>query len=200
MIKLYGVKFSRAARCLWMLEELGVPFELVPTHFAGEAQSDAFKKLNPNGRVPVLDDGGLLVFESMAINLHLAGKDPSGSLAPRDAAERAHILQWSFWGVTELESGLIDALVHRVMLPAPQRKPEIAAAGEAQLARPLAVLDAELGERSWLVGDRFTVADLNVASILTIAGPAQVSLTAWPNVQRWLAACTDRPAAKRALG
>jgi len=196
VIKLYGTPLSRAGRCLWMLEEVGVPFENVPTHFAGEAQSEAFRRINPNGRVPALDDEGTIVWESMAINLHLAdryGKD----LAPRDAAERAHMTQWSFWGMTEIEPGLIDAFVHRAMLPADQRKPEVAAAGEAKLARPLGVLDRELGRRSWLVDDRFTVADLNVASILLVAPLAQVDLSAYPNVQRWHAACTSRPAVER---
>ena len=195
MIKLYGSKASRAGRCVWMLEELGIPHENVPA----DVKSDAFKKLNPNGRVPLLDDDGLVVFESMAINLHLADKDRSGGLAPRDAAERAHALQWSFWGMTEIEPGLIDAFVHRAMLPPAQRNAGVAAAGEAKLARPLAVLDAELAKRTWLVGDRFTVADLNVASVLLVASPAQVSLAPWPSVQRWLTACTTRPAAQRAL-
>jgi glutathione S-transferase len=147
----------------------------------------------------VLDDDGLVVFESMAINLHLADKD-RGGLAPRDAAERAHAVQWSFWVMTEIEPGLIDAFLNRAMLPSDQRDPKVAAAGEAKLARPLAVLDAELAKRSWLVGDRFTVADLNVASVLFIAPIAQVDLAKYPNLQRWLAACTSRPAAKRAIG
>jgi glutathione S-transferase len=196
VIKLYGTPLSRAGRCLWMLEEVGVPFENVPTHFAGEAQSEAFRRINPNGRVPALDDEGTIVWESMAINLHLAdryGKD----LAPRDAAERAHMSQWSFWGMTEIEPGLIEAFLHRAMLPAEQRKPEVAAAGEAKLARPLGVLDRELGRRTWLVGDRFTVADLNVASILLLAPIAQIDLSPYPNVQRWHAACTSRPAFAR---
>jgi len=195
VIKLYGSRATRAGRCVWMLEELGVRYENVPA----DVKSAAFRELNPNGRVPLLDDDGLLVFESMAINLHLADKDQSGGLRPRDVAERAHALQWSFWGMTELEPGLIDAFVHRAMLPPAQRNPEVAAAGEAKLARPLAVLDAKLARRDWLVGDRFTVADLNVASVLLVAAPAQVSLAAWPNVQRWLTACTGRPAARRAL-
>jgi glutathione S-transferase len=83
------------------------------------------------------------------------------------------------------------------MLPADQRKPDVAAAGEAKLARPLKVLDEELGRRTWLVGDRFTVADLNVASILLIAPIAQIDLSPYPNVQRWHAACSARPAVAR---
>jgi glutathione S-transferase len=195
VITLYGHPMSRAGRCLWMLRELGVPFQHVPTHFAGEAQTAEFKQKNPNGRVPVLDDDGLVLWESMAINLYLAdryGKE----LAPRDAAERAHAVKWSFWVMTEIEPGLIDAFVHRVMMPPDKRDPAAAAAGAAKLARPLAVLDAELGRRRWLVGDRFTVADLNVASVLVIAPMAQVDLSPYPNVQRWLAACNERPAAR----
>lgn len=199
MIKLYGTAMSRASRCLWMLEECGVPFENVPTSFAGDAQTAAFKQINPNGRVPALDDEGLIVWESMAINLHLADRHAK-ALAPRDAAERAHVLQWTLWGVTEIEPGLIDAFVHRAMLPPAQRKAEVADAGAAKLARPLAVLEQILAGRSWLVGDRFTVADLNVASILFIAPMAHVDLAPYPNVQRWLAACLDRPAARKALG
>ena len=197
MITLYGTPVSRAGRCLWMLEETGVPFENVPTSFTGGSRTPEFLRLNPNGRIPVLDDEGTIVWESMAINLHLAdryGRD----LAPRDAAERAHMVQWSFWAMTEIEPGLIDAFLHRAMLPAAQRKPEVAAAGEAKLARPLAVLDAELAGRSWLVGDRFTVADLNVASVLLIAPVAQIDLAKYPHVQRWFSACTARPAGQRA--
>ncbi|RIK97377.1 MAG: glutathione S-transferase family protein [Proteobacteria bacterium] len=195
MIKLYGTPLSRAARCLWMLREVGVPFENVPTHFAGEAQSAEFRKINPNGRVPALDDDGLVLFESLAINLHLAekyGKD----LGPRDQTERAQQVQWSIWAVTELEPGVIDAFLHRVMLPEAQRNAKLADAGEAKLARPLAVLDAELGRRDWLVGGRFTVADLNVASVLMVAPIARIDLTSFPRLQRWLGACTTRPAAR----
>ena len=72
MIKLYGIPASRASRCLWMLEELGVQYENVPVNFIGEAQKPDYLKLNPNGKVPTLDDDGLILFESLAINLHLA--------------------------------------------------------------------------------------------------------------------------------
>jgi glutathione S-transferase len=199
VIKLYGTVMSRASRCLWMLQEAGVPFENVPTSPPGDTQTAEFKKINPNGHVPVLDDEGLIVWESMAINLHLADRYAK-ALAPRDAAERAHVIQWTLWGVTEIEPGLIDAFVHRTMLPPAQRNAGVADAGEAKLPRPLAVLDQRLAGRSWLVGDRFTVADLNVASILFIAPMAHVDLAPWPNVQRWLAACLERPAAKKGLG
>jgi glutathione S-transferase len=180
-----------------MLEELGVPYENVPVSFAGDAQKPEYLAKNPNGRIPTLeDDDGLVVWESMAINLHLAEKYDRG-FRPRSTAERAHVVQWSFWGMTEIEPGLIDAFLHRVMLPEAQRSKAAADAGEQKIQRPLGVLDRTLSGRSWLVGDRFTVADLNVASVLGVALLAQVDLAKYPNVQRWLSACMQRPAAQK---
>jgi glutathione S-transferase len=183
-----------------MLEELAVPYENVPTSFLGDTQKPEFLAKNPNGRIPVLEDeDGLIVWESMAINLHLA-EVYDGGFRPRSTAERAHIVQWSFWVMTEIEPGLIDAFVHRTLLPEADRAPAIADAGEARLERPLKVLEQHLGSRSWLLGDHFTVADLNVASVLGVAPIAQVDLGAYPNVQRWLGACMERPAAKKTFG
>jgi glutathione S-transferase len=199
MIKLYGIPMSRASRCLWMLEELAVPYENVPTSFVGDVQKPDYLKLNPNGRVPTLDDDGTIVWESMAINLHLGEKYDKG-YRPRSTEERAHIVQWSFWGMTEIEPALIDAFVNRVMAPEAQRNPAVADAGEQKLQRPLAVLDRQLSNRPFLLGDRFTLADLNVASVLAIAPMARIDLAKYPHVKRWLAACTDRPAAKKAMG
>jgi len=199
MIKLYGIPMSRASRCLWMLEELGVPYEQVPTSFVGDAQKPDYLKLNPNGRIPTLEDDGLLVWESMAINLHLGEKYDKG-FRPGSPEERAHVVQWSFWGMTEIEPGLIDAFVNRVMAPEAQRNKAVADAGEQKLQRPLAVLDHELAHHRFLLGDRFTLADLNVASVLAIAPLARIDLAKYPNVQRWLAACTERPACRKAMG
>lgn len=200
MIKLYGVPASRASRSLWMLEELGVPYENVPVSFVGDAQKPEYVAKNPNARVPTLEDeDGLLVWESMAINLHLAEKYDRG-LRPKSVAERAHVVQWSFWGMTEIEPGLVDAFLHRAMLPEAQRVAAVADAGEQKLQRPLAVLDKHLAKTGWLVGDRFTVADLNVASVLGIAVLSRVDLAKFPNVQRWLGACMQRPAAQKVFG
>lgn len=102
--------------------------------------------------------------------------------------------------MTEIEPGLIDAFLHRAMLPEAQRDPKLADAGEQKLQRPLRVLDGELGRRRFLLGDRFTVADLNVASVLGIAPIARVDLSRQPKVQRWLGECTSRPAARKAFG
>src|SRR5512134_1031763 len=145
-IQLYGIPMSRASRCLWMLEELGVPYENVPVHFLGEAQKPEFLKINPNGRIPALDDDGLVLFESLAINLHLArkyGKD----LWPASPDDQSRAIQWSIWAMTEVEPPVMRLLMHRAFLPAEQRVAAEAQAGEAALRKPVGVLEGALRGR-----------------------------------------------------
>ena len=97
MLTLYGAMASRAHRTVWMLKELALPFVHVSTHFMdGSTHRPEFLAVNPNGRVPVIDDDGFIVFESMAINLYQAKKH-GGPLAPATLREDAHATQWSFW-------------------------------------------------------------------------------------------------------
>jgi glutathione S-transferase len=199
VIKLYGIPASRASRCLWMLEELGVAYENVPVNFVGDVRKPEFLKLNPNGRIPVLDDDGCVLFESLAINLHLARKYDAG-LWPNSQDDQSRAIQWSVWAMTELEPPLMSVLLNRVLLPAEQRDEAKAAAGAQALPKPIAVLDGALAGRETLLGGAFSVADLNVASVLALGaklGAADLSSAA--NAAAWLARCTARPAAKRAF-
>ena len=109
MTKLHGTSRSRSARSLWALEELGVTYEHLPMPVT-EAKSAAHLKLNPNGHVPVLEDDGAVVRESMAINLYLAEKYGKNSLWPSDLAARADVYKWSFFAMTELEPHLVTLL------------------------------------------------------------------------------------------
>lgn len=199
MLKIYGIPRSRTMRCLWMLEELGIQYENVPVHYVGDAQKPEYLRLNPNGRIPTLDDDGVVVWESMAINLYLAkmyGRD----LGPRGDAEEAHALQWSFWAMTEVEPLVMMAFGHRAFLPEEQRVVAKADEAEASLARPFKVLDGHLAERSYLIADRFTVADLNVASVMSWAQHlARCDLGPYANVTRWLGQCLARSAFQRSV-
>jgi glutathione S-transferase len=200
MIKLYGVPMSRAGRALWMLEELGLPYENVQTHFAnGDTQKPDYLKLNPNGHIPTLDDDGTIVWESMAINLYLAMKYGKG-LWPASVADQGHAIQWSFWVMTEVEPPLLQAMMHRAFYPPDQRKPALGDEGEEKLQKPLKVLDAHLASRKHVVGQSYSVADVNLASVLAWAPFAKVDLGKYAHVSRWLGECTSRPAAKKASG
>ena len=196
-LKIYGIGASRAFRNLWMAEELGLDYELVPTSWTdGGCHTPAFLKLNPNGHVPVIDDDGVIVWESLAINLHLARKH-GGSLAPKTLAEEAHVLQWSFWAATEVERSIGIWGYNRFVLAPEQRDEKLAVEAEQQLKKPLAVLDGVLAATPHLVGDRFTVADLNVAAVLYRA--LKMDLSATPRLAAWLAEQFERPAALKAI-
>jgi glutathione S-transferase len=201
-IKLYGIPMSRASRCLWMLEELGVPYENVPVHFVGEAQKPDFLKINPNGRIPALDDDGLVLFESLAINLHLARKYDAGKgLWPKSPDDQSRATQWSIWAMTEVEPPVMTVLRNRAFLPEPQRNEAEAKAGEAALAKPVAVLEGALAGRPYLLGDAFTVADLDVHSVIGLAPTfGKVKFDGTPHVAGWLKRCGERPALARAMG
>lgn len=195
MITLYGAMTSRAHRTVWMLKELGLPFEHVPTPFMdGSTRKPEFLALNPNGRVPVLDDGGFLIHESMAINLYLARKH-GGPLAPAGLHEEALSTQWGFWVVTEIEKPLLLAAAHRKLFAEGARDEELAQMAIAKLDRPFKVLDAHLATRAHLLGERFTVADLNVATVMDLAPQCGISLHDWPCVDEWHQRCLARPAA-----
>lgn len=195
MITLYGVTASRAHRVLWMLKEVGVPFEHVPTAFLdGSTRRPEFLALNPNGRVPVLVDDGFVIYESLAINLYLAAQYP-GPLTPASARDTALATQWSLWVATEVEKALLFASANRRLFPEGQRDEEQAAMALAKLDRPWRVLDAHLADRPWLLGERFTVADLNVATVMDLAPQCGIALDAWPRLQAWHRGALARPAA-----
>lgn len=193
MLKLYGNIRSRATRCLWLLEEIGAPYELIEkTTRAEDLQSDDYLRLNPNARIPTLVDGSTVLWESMAINLYLAQKHP-GPL-PVNAEILGIAAQWSFWAMLETEALLLDLLMHRVLLAEHGRDPSLASRDELLLQKPLAILDGALTGRDHLAGQSFSVADLNVAAILSWGKIARLDFGPHKNVTRWLDACLARPA------
>ena len=190
MIQLYGNPRSRAMRCMWMLDEIHQPYELVEKN-TNELQTPEYLQLNPNARIPTLVDDGVVIWESMAINLYLAEKYP---MHPADPPTLGLAAQWSFWAMLELEGLLLDLLNHRAVLPEFARDPSHAERDELLLQKPLAILDKSLSGREHLTGREFTVADLNVASILAWGKMARLNLSGFPQVARWLNSCLGRPA------
>jgi glutathione S-transferase len=204
MLTIYGVYRSRASRNIWLAEELGIPFRQVPViqHYrtvpAGmlHTQSPEFLKINPSGLIPSIDDDGLVLNESLAINLYLARKH-GGPVAAANVAEEGQIAMWSLWAATGVEPHAINVLYHRLGNPNGAKDPKIADAAVEALKGPFAVLDKALARTGWLVGDRFTVADLNAAEIVRYAQAAPELFEAAPRVKAWLAACQARPAFRK---
>jgi glutathione S-transferase len=199
MAKLHGTSRSRSARSLWALEELGVNYEHNPMPTT-DAKSPAHLKLNPNGHVPVLEDDGVVVWESMAINLYLAEKYGKNSLWPSDPMGRADVYKWSFFAMTEVEPHLITILRNRVMNPPDQRDEKAAQAAVEALKAPMNALEESLKGKEYLLGKNFTIADLNVAAVMSWAAMIKLDLSAWPSVATWLQKCLGREANKKVRG
>ena len=204
MLTIYGVYRSRASRNIWLAEELGIPFKHVPViqHYRTvppgmlHTQSPEFLKVNPNGLIPSIDDDGLVLHESLAINLYLARKH-GGPVAGANVAEEGEIAMWSLWAATGVEPHAINSLYHRLGNPSGVKDPKIADAAVESLKGPFAVLEKALAKSGWLVGGRFTVADINAAEIVRYALAAPELFEGAPKVKAWLAACQARPAFKK---
>ena len=206
MLTIYGCYRSRASRNIWLAHELGLPFKHVPImqHYrlkepiaadVVHTKSPAFLAVNPNGHIPSIDDDGVVLHESLAINLYLARKH-GGPLAPTNLVEDGQMGMWSLWAAAEVEPQSINIVYHRVSNAGWPMDPAIADAAVAALRGPFAVLDQALAS-GFLVGGRFTVADINVAEVVRYAQAAPELFDAAPRVKAWLAACQARPAFRK---
>jgi glutathione S-transferase len=208
MITLYGVYRSRASRPLWLLAETGTPFTHIPViqsyRLKDAAAADApmntttpsFLAVNPQGLIPVLVMGDLVLTESLAITLHLA-KTHGGLLGPQTDAERALMEQWSLFSATAVEGPALEILY--IQGDGGDKTPEgqaTIALNAEKLRRPLRRLNQHLEGRDWLVGDRFTAADINAAECLRYAQGHPSLLGEFPAVNAWLERAQARPAFK----
>ena len=207
MITLYGVYRSRASRPLWLLAECGATFTHVPViqsyrldqpkaeGAALNTASPAFLAINPIGQVPALEDDGLVLSESLAITLYIARRH-GGPLGPRSDAETALMEQWALFAATALEGPALEILNTTANGgTTPEAQSHIAINAE-KLRRPLARLQVQLSAHDWLMGDRFTAADINTAECLRYAQGHATLLSEFPAVQDWLTRCQNRPAFK----
>ncbi len=194
---LYGISGSRALRAIWGMEEVGIDYEHVPTNFMQDSKQADYLAINPNGRIPALADGDLLLFESMAINLYLTKRYGDG-LYPTNAADEARALQWSVWGISEIEPLQMQIVVQKLFTPEDKRNPAVVKGAAKGLQRPLAVLDQALAGQDYLLGSEFSVADLNVAAVMLLFQMVEIPVEPHDNVAAWLQRCYARPALARA--
>lgn len=200
-LKIYGTNQSRASRAIWLCHEIGLDFEQVPVGFSdGGTKKPEYVAINPNAKVPAIDDGGFRLWESMAINLYLAQKYGAGKLWPASLEDQAQATQWSFWAMTECEKPALAILFHVAILPEDKRDPKVIESSTEELQRPFEVLNDRLADRDYLLGGDFSIADLNVAAVLNWAKMARVDLSAYPKLKDWLDRCVKREAAIKARG
>ncbi|MDO5529324.1 MAG: glutathione S-transferase family protein [Paracoccus sp. (in: a-proteobacteria)] len=205
MLVIHGVTRSRASRIIWLCHEIGLPFRQVPVIQAYRiadpdgadaplnTRSPAFLRLSPAGGIPVIEDDGVVLSESMACTLHLAQKH-GPPFGPTDQAEAALMMQWSFYAATSVEP---DALTLLFLAGNNDGDRAIVENAAERLERPLSVIEAHLAAHSHLVADRFTVADINMAETIRYAQGYAPLMERFPAIREWLAAAQARPAFRK---
>jgi len=200
MLKLYGQYRSRAFRVVWLCKESGIPYEHVEVTVnvpdAG-CKQPAYVALNPNARVPTIDDDGFVLWESAAINLYLAEKYAS-PLWPRDMAGKGRAYQWAFFVANDVEPSMIAMMQHRMMFAPEKRKPALADEADARLQPRLKVMDDFLARNRFFDLERWGLADFMVASVCYSFTVMKYDLSKFPSFQKWLMASIERPKAKEA--
>jgi glutathione S-transferase len=198
-VTIHGIARSRAIRNIWMAYEAAIPFEHDQVGFGEQGcRSAAYLAINPNGHIPALTDGGLVVWESLAINLYLAKKS-GGPLAPANLAEDGLMTMWSLWAATELEPMAGQALYNSIAYAPEKRDPAKVTVALEALKAPLAVLEKALVKGGgYLVGKRFTVADLNLVCVVFYLRGTPQALADKPAIRAWYEAGLARPAALQA--
>lgn len=195
MIKLYGTPPTRALRVLWLLNELGLEYELRPVDILqGEARQSPFLELNPAAKVPVLVDGNVVLTESAAIQLYLADKHREAGLIPETVEDRGQMYRWIFFLVTEIEQPLWRIARHTFIYPEDKRLPQDVDLARQECRQMVAVLERHMKGREFIVGDRLSVADLNAAYTLDWANEAEM-LGGAPRLREYLTTMYARPTA-----
>lgn len=199
MITLYGIEWSRAHYVLFTLAELDLDFRHVRINpFTEEKKTPDYLKLNPLAQVPTLVDGDLVLTEAMAINFYLSRKYGPEKLWVKRLDDEAQIYKWTFFAVTQMETSCVNLILHRKALDEKERKPELIRLAEQKLTKPLGVLNDHLADKDALVAHRFTVADINMAGVLSYARSGEFDFSPYPHVARYLEIILSRPARRNA--
>jgi glutathione S-transferase len=187
-------------KVVWAARELELPFERVDAGgpFGGN-RTPEYLRMNPNGKIPVIDDDGFVLWESNAIVRYLAATHGEGSLRPTDARQRADADRWMDWQATELTPAMRDAFIQLVRTPSGDRRQALIDASNAATEHLLSILDAHLDGRAHLAADRFTMGDIAVGVAVHRWLGLPQPRSPRPNIERWHRRLTLRPAAAGVL-
>jgi glutathione S-transferase len=196
MIKLWGRRSSiNVQKVLWTLGEIGAPFERIDAGGAhGGLDTPEFRALNPHGRIPVIDDGGRVVWESNAIVRYLCARYSSGGLAPSEPGARAQADQWMDWCATTLQPAFMDFFWSWYRTPEAQRDPARNAALIARAHQLFATLGQAVAGRPGLVEERLTMADIPAGALLYRYFTLEITRPSLPRLEAWYADLCRRQA------
>lgn len=196
MIKIYGSPIGSGSRCHWLLEELALSYETITLNMKEkEHKTASYLALNPNGKVPTLVDNDFVVWESCAINRYLAEKYKPEWLGAT-VEERALVEQWTLWGMIHVLKH-VEIPMYYVLFG----RGDAASVDQARVdvAPFFAVLDDYLKGKDYMVGNTFTIADINIGSIIHLAMRVQCDIARYTNLVRWMGGLTARPAFQKIL-
>jgi glutathione S-transferase len=196
-MKLYYFPSPNPQKVRFAMNELKIDCEMVPVDLTkGEQRKPEFLELNPQGRVPVLVDGDLILPESHAIVAYLG--DKTGRLWPTDPAENAKALRWLFFLSAHLSPPTTDLAFNRIAAKLLGLKPDedAIARGEKALPDVVRILDGQLAKNKWLLGDDFSLVDCACGPIVNVLEKAEFSYREFPHVQNYIDALRSRPAWK----
>lgn len=198
-MKLYHSPRSRSGRPRWLLEEMGVPYELVTLDFSkSEHKTADYLKIHPHGQVPALVDGEVTMYESAAICLYLADKHFDKGLAPAfGTPARGEYYQWMVYSVATLELPVITIFLHTVMLPEEQRSAKLVEDARKSFAGIAGVIAQRLEGRPYLLGEQFSAADIMIGSTLAW-GQFMGLLADQPKLQAYVGRLVERPGYQKA--
>lgn len=196
-MRLYHQPRSRSTRVLWLLEEIGAPFELTVIA-REEKQSEEYRRKHPLGRAPVVEDDEGPVFESAALILHIADLHPeAGLIAPVGSHARALQYQWCFFGMTELEAALMD-IARQLWRDEGEPHQDVIDGAAKRFADRVALVEAALGGDEFLVGNAFSVADVVVGSVIGFARTGRITEIS-DGIAPYVDRLEARPARQRAV-
>jgi len=199
MITVYSTPNSRGTRITWLLEELGQVYDYHLIDFSkGDGKSPEFLAINPAGKVPAIEDDGLVMTESGAIVTYLADKFGDAGLIPEVGSKaRGKYEQWSYFVLCELEQPLWTMGKHKFALPKEQRVTEIFPTAAWELQKALQLFSDGLGDNDYMVENRFTAVDILLAHTLIWATRFEQPIEQ-ANLQAYLKRLSSRPALKQA--
>lgn len=201
MITLWGrLNSINVQKVFWALEELGVPYERREAGLHhGVVNTPEYRRMNPNGLVPVLEDDGFVLWESNAIVRYLAARHDPGGLWPQDLRVRADADRWMDWQTTAFGPAMGPAFHGLIRTPPEKRDQNAIAQALAKAETLAAILDAHLAERPYVAGERFTMGDIaaGAAAHRWLNLPAE--RTPRPHLEAWHGRLRERPAGAKAL-
>jgi glutathione S-transferase len=196
MLVIWGRNNSmNVQKALWCCGEMAVAHRRIDAGGAfGVVNTPAYRKLNPNGLVPTIDDDGFILWESNAIVRHLAAKHGAGGLWPNDPRARAIADQWMDWQVSTFWPAMRSLFMGLIRTPEAERDRQAIEASRTKTAEVLAIVDAQLESRAFLAGDALTMGDIPLGCSIWRWMALPIERPPLPNVQRWFDALAARPA------